>query len=63
MPRKKATQASEPPQILSFNDAKKAQVLAENAAALAELAAATLIAAESIGIKTKKLQKLHAVTG
>ncbi len=55
MPRNPAS-AQDAPQTINFDAAKKAQVLAKNAAQLAEFAATALIAAESLGIKTKPLE-------
>lgn len=56
MARKKPAPADEPPQTINFDAAKKAQVLAKNAAQLAEFAATALVAAESMGIKNKPLE-------
>lgn len=56
MARKKAAPSIEPPQTINFDAAKKAEVLAKNAGQLAEFAATALIAAESMGIKTKPLE-------
>lgn len=56
MARKKSARSKEPPQTISFDAAKKAQVLAKNAGQLAEFAATALIAAEQMGIKTKPLE-------
>ena len=56
MARKKAAPSKEPPQIISFDAAKKAEVVAKNARQLAEFAAIALVAAESMGIKTKPLE-------
>lgn len=56
MARKKPAPAEEPPQTINFDAAKKAQVLAKNAVQLAEFAATALVAAESMGIKTKPLE-------
>ena len=54
--KKKPTPAAEPPQNINSDATKKAQVLAKNAATLAEFAATALIAAEQLGIKTKPLE-------
>ena len=56
MARKKTAPVEEPPQTIKFDAAKKAKVLAMNAVQLAEFAATALIAAESLGIKTKPLE-------
>ena len=56
MARKKTAPSKEPPRTVKFDAAKKAQVLAKNAVQLAEFAATALIAAESLGIKTKPLE-------
>jgi len=56
MARKKTTPSKEPPRTVKSDAAKKAQVLAKNAAQLAEFAATALVAAESMGIKTKPLE-------
>jgi hypothetical protein len=56
MPRKKSAPSKEPPQTINFDAAKKAEVLAKNAGQLAEFAAIALVAAESMGIKTKPLE-------
>lgn len=56
MARKKSAPSKEPPQTISFDAAKKAEVLAKNAGHLAEFAAIALVAAESMGIKTKPLE-------
>lgn len=56
MARKKPAPSKEPPQTINCDTAKKAEVLAKNAAQLAEFAAIALVAAESMGIKTKPLE-------
>lgn len=56
MARKKSAPSKEPPQTISFDAAKRAEVLAKNAGQLAEFAAIALVAAESMGIKTKPLE-------
>lgn len=56
MARKKAAPQAGPPKTVNSADAKKAQVLAMNAATLAEFATTALIAAEQLGIKTKILE-------
>lgn len=56
MARKKPTPSKEPPQTISFDAAKKTEVLAKNSGQLAEFAAIALVAAESMGIKTKPLE-------
>ena len=56
MVKKKPAPATEPPQAVSFDAAKKAEMLAKNAGTLAEFAATALIAAEQLGIKTKPLE-------
>lgn len=56
MARKKPAPIDEPAHTIKFDDAKKAQVLADNAVQIAEVVAIALIAAESMGIKTKPLE-------
>ena len=56
MARKKPAPIDEPAHTIKFNDATKAQVLADNAVQIAEGVAIALIAAESLGIKTKPLE-------
>ena len=56
MARKKPAPIDEPTRTIKFDDAKKAQVLADNAVQIAEVVAIALIAAESMGIKTKPLE-------
>ena len=56
MTRKKTTPPAGPPQTINFDAATKAQVLAQIAAQLAEFVAIALVAAESMGIKTKLLE-------
>jgi len=56
MARKKTNPAKEPPRTVKCEAANKAHVLAQNAAQLAEFAATALVAAESMGIKTKPLE-------
>ena len=46
----------EPPQTTNFEAARKTKTLADNAVQVAEFAATALIAAESMGIKTKPLE-------
>ena len=53
MARKNAAPSKEPPQTISFDAAKKADILAKNAGQLAEFAAVAVVAALSMGIKTK----------
>ncbi|GDY10995.1 hypothetical protein LBMAG52_44830 [Planctomycetia bacterium] len=56
MARKKPAPIDEPAHTIKFDDAQKAQVLADNAVQIAEVVAIALIAAESMGIKTKPLE-------
>ena len=56
MARKKPDPSEEPPQTIKIEEGKKAQVLAKNAASLAEFASTALIAAEQLGIKTKPFE-------
>ena len=55
MARKKTTPTDKPAKTTGMADTKKAKLLAKNAATLEDLAAAALIAARSMGIKTKPL--------
>ena len=56
MARKKPAPTEEPSQAIKFNDAQKAKLLVDNAVQLAEFAGMALIAAESMGIKSKPLE-------
>jgi hypothetical protein len=55
MARKKHAPDKEPLQMIKFDDAKKAHVLAKSAATTAAVAASALMAAELMGIQTKRL--------
>ena len=56
MARKKPAPGKEPPKTIKTDDAKKATLLAKNAAHLAEFAATALVTAQSMGIKSKPLE-------
>ncbi|MDB5389778.1 MAG: putative lexA repressor [Planctomycetaceae bacterium] len=56
MARKKTAPAIEPLQAIKFDATKKAEVLAKSAATTAGFAASALMAAELIGIETKRLE-------
>lgn len=56
MARKKTAPATEPLQVIKFDATKKAEVLAKSAATTAGFTVSALIAAELIGIETKRLE-------
>ena len=49
----------EPPQTITFDDAMKSKAFSDNAVQVAEFAATALMAAESMGIKTKPLEHFY----